>query len=76
MATQYAIHSLPTPFFVNDNGGNQAEFFTTFINETGGSAQQQFLIGGPGLTELFVTNGAISALGISYTINPLSRRTV
>lgn len=36
----------------------------------------QFLIGGPDITEQFVTGGQISAVGISYTINPLSRRTV
>lgn len=36
----------------------------------------QFLIGGPDLTEQFVTHGRISAGGVSYTINPLSRRTV
>lgn len=75
MARQYAIHSLPTPFFINDNGNNQGVFFTTFVDETGG-ANMQFLIGGPGLEELFVTSGRVSAMGISYAFNPLSRRTV
>ena len=37
---------------------------------------EQFLIGGPDLTEHFVTGGRISAMNVSYTINPLSRRTV
>jgi hypothetical protein len=37
---------------------------------------EQFLIGGPNLTELFVTGGHISSMGVSYTINPLSKRTV
>lgn len=36
----------------------------------------QFLIHGPDITEQFVTGGRISAGGLSYTINPLSRRTV
>lgn len=37
---------------------------------------QQFLIGGPDITEQFVTGGRISSQGVSYLINPLSRRTV
>jgi hypothetical protein len=36
----------------------------------------QFLIGGPDITEQFVTHGGISAMDVSYLINPLSRRTV
>lgn len=39
-------------------------------------ATDQYLIGGPDITEQFVTHGHISAGGISYTLNPLSRRTV
>lgn len=37
---------------------------------------EQYLIGGPNITEAFVTNGSISAMDVSYTLNPLSRRTV
>lgn len=41
-----------------------------------GSGEFQFLIAGPDITEQFVTHGGISAMGVSYLINPLSRRTV
>ena len=53
-----------------------------FANQGGGGGGggsgggNQFLIGGPDLTENFVTSGTISAMNVSYTINPLSRRTV
>lgn len=51
------------------------------IGQAGGTSPPpssgfQFLIHGPGITEQFVTGGRISAGGLSYTINPLSRRTV
>ena len=36
----------------------------------------QYLIHGPDITEQFVTGGGISAMGVSYPFNPLSRRTV
>ena len=36
-----------------------------------------FLVdGGPGVTELFVTTGTLSGGGLSYLLNPMSRRTV
>ena len=47
---------------------------TTAPPPAGGA--MQFLIGGPDLTEQFVTHGHISAGDISYLLNPLSRRTV
>lgn len=34
MARQYAIFSLPTPFFVNETRANVEVLFTTFIDET------------------------------------------
>jgi len=40
------------------------------------TAPFQYLIHGPDVTEQFVTNGGISAMGVSYPFNPTSRRTV
>lgn len=38
--------------------------------------EPEFTLYGFDLTEHFVTDGTISAMGVSYTINSLSRRTV
>ena len=59
-----------------------AEFTFRSLGQAGGTTPppvgggEQFLIGGPDITEQFVTGGKISSLGVSYIINPLSRRTV
>jgi hypothetical protein len=60
---------------------NQIAFFSfQSQGQSGGtsvvSGPFQYLIHGPDITEQFVTNGGISAMGVSYPFNPMSRRTV
>lgn len=43
------------------------------IPPTGGD--EQYLISSMGLSEIFVTDNRLSAIDVSYTLNPLSRRT-